>query len=46
MGVETPMPPFRMNSAAPKGAPRRINAVQCLKYYRTIFLNTLRVCKT
>ena len=25
MGVETPIPPYGINSAAPKGAPRRIN---------------------
>ncbi len=25
MGVETPIPPIMMTSAAPKGAPRRIN---------------------
>jgi len=25
MGVETPIPPYGIDSAAPKGAPRRIN---------------------
>jgi hypothetical protein len=30
MGVETPMPPVRMNPAAPDGAPpRRINRIKC-----------------